>query len=390
MAYFAPYVDDAGLHIPTYVDIRDDLIQQFKSIYGDDIYLDNDSQDYQMISAFAIKTYDCMQLLQIAYNNHSPKTAVGTGLSSLVKLNGIARKPASYSTCVLTIEGRIGTIIPKGVAKDAQGILWDLPEDIVIVSSPMDITAICETIGAVEAIPRSINIINNPQAGWTSVTNHVHAVPGQPIEQDVELRLRQSISVALPSRNMLDGTRAAIAAIDGVSRYYVYDNDTNLTDDNGIPGHSIAAVVEGGLDADIAEAIYLHKGPGGGTYGSITYPHRNADGIITQIRYSRPLYTAIDVDVGVRPGTGYTSDLLATIQQNLEGYIRGLSIGNDVTMTGILNAISAAVFNPSAPAFLLSSIRIGITGGEKGLADIPIEWNALADVGTVSVREVTS
>ena len=75
MTYFAPYIDDAGLHIPTYGDIRDDLVAQFKAIYGQDIYLENDSQDYQMISAFALKTYDTMQLLQVVYNNHSPKTA---------------------------------------------------------------------------------------------------------------------------------------------------------------------------------------------------------------------------------------------------------------------------------------------------------------------------
>ena len=390
MAYFSPYVDDSGIHIPTYVDIRDDLVQQFKSIYGEDIYLDNDSQDYQMISAFAIKTYDCMQLLQIAYNNHSPKTAVGTGLSSVVKLNGIARKAASYSTCVLTIEGRVGTVIPNGVVKDDKGILWDLPENTTITSSPMEITAICETIGAIEAIPGSIHIINNPQAGWTSVTNNVHAVTGQPVEKDVDLRLRQSISVALPSRNMLDGTRAAIAAIDGVSRYYVYDNDTNLTDENGIPGHSIAAVVEGGLDADIAEAIYLHKGPGGGTYGSTTYPHVNQDGITTNIRYSRPTYTLVDIDVGVRTGTGYTEDILETIYQNLDGYIDGLSIGNDVTMTGVLNAISKAVSTPSTPEFLLASVKIGLTGEPLGFVDIPISWNAVADIGSVSVREVTT
>ena len=92
MAYFEPYIDDAGLHVPGYIDIRDDLIEKFKQIYGQDIYLDNDSQDYQMISAFALKTYDTMQMLQIIYNNRGPKTAVGTALDSIVKLNGIKRK----------------------------------------------------------------------------------------------------------------------------------------------------------------------------------------------------------------------------------------------------------------------------------------------------------
>ena len=34
MAYIAPYIDDAGLHLPTYADIRDDLVNQFKKYTG--------------------------------------------------------------------------------------------------------------------------------------------------------------------------------------------------------------------------------------------------------------------------------------------------------------------------------------------------------------------
>lgn len=389
MAYTAPYIDAAGLHIPTYVDIRDDLVDQYKSIFGEDIYLDPDSQDYQMISAYAAKTYDTMQLLQIVYNNHSPKTALGTALSSLVKLNGIARKTASYSTCVLTITGTPGTVIAAGVAKDAAGVLWDLPANVTLTGETTEVTAICEDIGAIEAPVGSINVINTPQKGWISVTNAVPAVVGQPIETDVQLRARQSISVALPSRNMLDGTRAAIAAISGVTRYHVYDNDTSVTDDNGIPSHSICAVVEGGLDADIAEAIYLHKGPGGGTYGSTTYNYTNEDGITTAIRYTRPSYSIIDVVVTVRQGAGYTADLLTTIQTNIENYINGLTIGEDVTITGTLTAITAAVENPSNPAFRLASLTIGETGEAQGYTDVEVAYNAVAAVGTVSVTEVT-
>lgn len=58
MAYFAPYIDDAGLHIPTYQDIKDDLVTEAKKIFGEDIYLENDSMDYEYISAIALKMYD--------------------------------------------------------------------------------------------------------------------------------------------------------------------------------------------------------------------------------------------------------------------------------------------------------------------------------------------
>ena len=55
MAYFAPYIDTTGIHLPTYRDIQEDLINEMKSIYGDDIYIAEDAQDYQLISAFSSK-----------------------------------------------------------------------------------------------------------------------------------------------------------------------------------------------------------------------------------------------------------------------------------------------------------------------------------------------
>lgn len=387
MAYTAPYIDDAGLHIPSYVDIRDDLIDQFKAIYGQDIYLDNDSQDYQMISAFALKTYDTMQLLQIIYNNRSPKTAVGSALDGVVKLNGIKRKAASYSTCVLTLTGTAGTIITNGVAEDDAGVKWNLPATVTLESATYQISAQCAEIGAIEAVPGTITKIVTPTKGWTSVTNDVPAVTGEPVETDEELRLRQSISVAIPSQNMLDGTIAGIAGVDGVKRYKVYDNDTNVTDANGIPGHTIAAVVEGGLDADIAEQIYLRKGPGGGTYGDVSAEYVNADGLITTIRFSRPVYVPIDISLTVTKNTGYTSAIKTQIEEKNVSYIEALDIGNNVTMTGALASVLSLISNLSRPPFSVSALTIGRHGETMGSVDIPIAFNEVAQVGTITVTE---
>ena len=389
MAYFAPYVDETGLHIPTYIDIRDDLIAQFRTIYGNDLYLENDSQDYQMISAFATKTADTMALLQLVWNNHSPKTAVGTALSSLVKLNGIARKAASYSTCVLTITGTPGTVIVSGSVKDDQDNIWDLPASVTLTGETTEVTAICETLGAVEAVPGTITKINTPQAGWIEVTNLVPAVVGQPVELDVDLRERQSISVAIPSQNMVDSTIAGIASIEGVTRYKVYDNDTNITDENGIPGHTMASVVEGGLDADVAAQIYLRKGPGSGTYGTSSAVYTNSSGVDTVIKFSRPTYVSVDITVNVTAGYGYSSAILDTIKANIESYIKDLDINTNVSVTGVLTAVTAAIENPARPSFSLDSITLSKTGETPGIVDVAIAWNEVAEIGTISVTEVT-
>ena len=389
MAYTAPFIDDAGLHVPSYIDIRDDLIEQFKQIYGQDIYLENDSQDYQMISAFALKTYDTMQMLQIIYNNRSPKTAIGTSLDSIVKMNGIARKKASYSTCVLTLTGDIGTVIANGICEDESGYKWYLPTNIIFENETVEITAQCEEIGAIEATVGTINKIYTPQKGWISVTNKVNAVAGEPIETDEQLRQRQALSVAIPGQNMLNSTIAGIASIEGVTRYKVYDNDTNITDSNGIPSHSIAAVVEGGLDYDIAEQIYLRKGPGGGTYGTTSVNYTNDDGLPNVVKFSRPSYVNINVDIKIKPNIGYTTNIADEIKISIENYILNLDIGYDVTIMGLLTAITAVVKNLAVPEFSVDIVNIARNEDPTVSKDIDIAFNEVDAVGIIRVIEVS-
>lgn len=389
MVYTAPFIDDAGLHVPSYIDIRDDLIEQFKQIYGQDIYLENDSQDYQMISAFALKTYDTMQMLQIIYNNRSPKTAIGTSLDSIVKMNGIARKKASYSTCVLTLTGDIGTVIANGICEDESGHKWYLPTNIIFENETVEITAQCEEIGAIEATVGTINKIYTPQKGWISVTNKVNAVAGEPIETDEQLRQRQALSVAIPGQNMLNSTIAGIASIEGVTRYKVYDNDTNITDSNGIPSHSIAAVVEGGLDYDIAEQIYLRKGPGGGTYGTTSVNYTNDDGLPNVVKFSRPSYVNINVDIKIKPNIGYTTNIADEIKISIENYILNLDIGYDVTIMGLLTAITAVVKNLAVPEFSVDIVNIARNEEPTVSKDIDIAFNEVAAVGITRVIEVS-
>lgn len=388
MAYFSPYIDDSGLHVPSYIDIRDDLIAKFKNIYGQDIYLDNDSQDYQMISAFALKTHDTMQLLQIVYNNRGPKTAVGSALDSIVKLNGIKRKSASYSTCVLTLTGTTGTIITNGVVEDDAGVKWNLPTTVTLPSASYQVSAICMEIGAIEAAPGTITQIVTPTKGWTSVTNEVAAVTGSPVETNEELKLRQSISVAIPSQNMLDGTISGIASVSGVNRYKVYDNDSSIADANGIPGHSIAAVVEGGLDADVAKQIYLRKGPGGGTYGDVSVEYTNADGLITTIRFFRPTYVSINVNLAVTKNSSYTSAIKTQIENAITSYIESLDIGYNVTITGIMAAVLSVISNLSKPPFSISALAVGRQGGAMGSTDVSIIFKEVSEIGNITVTEV--
>lgn len=385
MSYFAPYVDGSGLHMPTYQDILDDMIASMKKIYGSDIYLGNDSADYQFLSILALKVADSYQAVQYAYNSRSPTTAVGAALDSVVKLNGIYRKPAGFSTCELYITGTAFTEIKNGSVKDATGNVWNLPASVVIGSDGSVLsTATCSVAGAITALPGDITQINTPTMGWKAVENKVSAIPGNAIETDGELRNRQAISVANPSQTMLSGTLGALRALKDVARVSVYENDTNISDVDeennpfGLPPHSITCVVEGGNDNEIAEAILYHKGIGCYTNGTKVVKVKDQNEYINTVRFYRPIYVPIHVHVKIKKYTGYISSLSSTVKRAIYDYIKGLEIGRDVSISMLTGVIVGCNPIPSKPLFGISSITIGRSAGSMAAGDVDINYNEVA------------
>jgi uncharacterized phage protein gp47/JayE len=360
VAYFAPYIDESGLHIPTYTDIRDSLIDSAKQIFGQDIYLGADSQDYQWIAAIANKINDANQTLQLVYNSRSPLTAIGSGLDAVAKINGIKKKPATYSTCPVTLSGTPGTVINNGIVADVNNINWNLPSSVTIdAGGTIEVTATCQIPGPIVANIGEINQIVTPTYGWDSVTNNEAATVGSNAESDAQLRARQAVSTAQPSRTVLEGTKGAIAAVLGVTRYKIYENDTVAADANGISAHSISAIVEGGADTDIANVIFYKKGPGSGTYGDVTVNIADSLGNLTPIKFYRPDYIDIDVTINVKALAGYTTQTTADIKQAIADYISSLQIGDDLEPSILWGAALGIMPSLKAPQFSITSLTAG-------------------------------
>ncbi|MCT9017193.1 hypothetical protein N6G05_26965, partial [Cupriavidus gilardii] len=118
----APTIDASGITAPTYAEVLEYLKDQYRAIYGPDVYLEADSQDGQLLGVFAKAISDANAVAIAIYRSFSPATAQQDALSSNVKINGIARKVASFSTADLVIVGQAGTTITNGIAKDSNGI----------------------------------------------------------------------------------------------------------------------------------------------------------------------------------------------------------------------------------------------------------------------------
>ena len=388
MAYIAPYIDETGLHIPSYQDIVDDMVEGAKAIFGEDIYLGNDSADYQLISTFALKQYDTLQAIQYAYNSRSPATASGAALDAVVKLNGIKRKAAGYSTCDVKITGTPYTQISNGGITDKNKILWDLPKSVVIpTSGTVVVTATCSVAGGISVAVGDLSEIATPTYGWVSVTNEGIATLGVPQETDEELRIRQTKSVAIPSQTLLEGTLGSIMAVPNVKRAAVYENDTNSASVSagnpyGLPAHSITCVVDGGESELIAAAILYHKGVGCYTNGDIEVELETPN-YTNVVRFSRPTDVTVEVAITLIPYHGFATSIEDEIKRAVADYLNSLGIGRDVSLSMLISVAMRCNADLNSPTFGISTLTIN-----DASADLSIDYDEIpvGDIDEITVE----
>lgn len=384
------YVDATGFHYPDYPTVLQYLKDEYKAIYGADTYLEADSQDGQWVSILALAMFDSMQVAATVYNSFSPLTAMTDALSRNVKINGIARLVASYSTADLRIVGTAGTIITNGQAEDTLSQKWNLPTPVTIpVGGEITVTATAAEIGTISAAAGTITKIATPTLGWQSVSNAAAATEGDPVESDAELRLRQTQSTMIPSLSVMEGIVGAVASLAGVSRYRGYENDTGSTDVNGLPAHSIALVVEGGVTSSIAEAIAAKKTPGTSTQGTTTYTTYDQYGIPNLIKFYRPTAATISVEVSMTALVGYLSTTGDLIKAALVDYIKTLEIGDDVLITKLY--VPANLSNVDLTnTYNVTQIRIKKNAGSFGTSNITLAFNEIAQTALTDITLVVT
>ena len=328
------YVDATGIHAPTFADIQAFLISQFQAIYGADIVASNDSQDGQLIGVFSLALADINAACVAVYNSFSPSTAQGVGLSSMVKINGMARHIPTYSSAPMLLIGVAGTVINNGIVQDTPSNNWALPPSVTIPpTGEITVTATCRVPGAITAPPGDISRIATVTLGWQSATNTEAAVPGAPTENDAQLRVRQAQSTALPALSVLSGISGAVASLLGVQAVTIYENDTSATDSRGLPPHSVSLVVKGGDSMDICQTILLKKTPGCYTYGSTRHSVNDIYGLPHDIGFFIPTNVPVGVHITLRALPGYSTIVGKSISDEVSRYINAMGSGQEVVFS---------------------------------------------------------
>ena len=159
------------------------------------------------------------------------------------------------------------------------------------------------------------------------------------------------------------------------------ENDTDFESETGLPPHSIEIVAYGGLDEDVAKAIYRRKAAGIQTYGNTTASVVKADGRLYDVHFSRPTPVGIWVKVfNLVTDSKFPLDGIEQIKQAVVQHIGvntrgGLNIGQNVitvTLPTVVLAVPGVVdfdLQLSSDGEHFSWKNIEIAAREKAVTD---------------------
>lgn len=225
----------------------------------------------------------------------------------------------------------------------------------------IDVGAASADTGAVIALSGDLTVIDTTISGWSSVINLLDADLGRDIETDPDFRARRELELAQAGASTTDAIRADLLQLAGVISVTVFENQTDLTDGDGMTPHSVEALVRLPVGAANDQLVWdqLRKSVAAGivTLGTSSGTSTDDEGTVHTIKYSRPSEQAIYVDVT------YTYDAV-TFPADGESQIKAAIIAyGDAQKCGV-NAVASRV---GAQAFAVAGVldipRSGSLGG---------------------------
>lgn len=404
-------IDADGLQTATQAELLEQFTDDLKAIYGDDINLDADTPDGQWVNIMIQAVLDLQDLLTQIYNGFDPDNAIGVVLDQRVSINGIQRQAGTFS--VTPIELTLSQSVnlygldqddqPVFTVSDNAGNEWQL-QTTQLGAGPGVFSYNFQSAvpGAVLTTPNTITVPVTIVLGVTSINNPTAQTSvGLNEESDAALRIRRLQSVSLASQGYLAGLLAALRNINGVTSAFIYENNTDATDSDGIPSHSIWVIVAGtAADEDIANAIYTKRNAGCGMYGSVSYAITQVDGTVftvywdvVEIQNLFIFYTATSIDgvndpniAGEREGlvTGFVPGVNEEVNITALGTaVQVIDPNTLVTNAGFSTALTQALALSGVPA--AGQFKLNYDGEQTSA----LNWNDSAGTIQTALRLLT-
>jgi uncharacterized phage protein gp47/JayE len=315
--------------------------QEAENNFGINFDTTTSSNNYKLMYPILSELVTRYSKLENWLDQRNVYNAEGAYLDQLLGNFNFIRKQASSSTVEWsTSDSTSGTVVAVGdlqVQDDDSNIFENITGGTVASDGTLTLTMQSVETGEDQNINAgTLNTVVTPVSGIANGTNSDDAEGGQDKETDSEFRIRFLTSGASGDAWTLAALQTALLELDGVTSAAVFENE-DLTDNSlGMPGKSIYCVVNGGTDADIAQAIYDNTNHAIYRYGTEVVTVTDERGEDVVIRFDRPTEVTLEYTLTITP-----SQTVTTIEAEIEDYINGTEINDTISAYKCIKQIEA-------------------------------------------------
>lgn len=217
-------------------------------------------------------------------------------------------------------------------------------------------------------------------SGIDSATNSESAVLGVIQETDAEFRERRLDELSKTGSTSIDAILSRINLVDNVRSAVVLENFTDSVDGNGLSPHSLRAIVEGGDNSAIAQAIFDSKPVGIDMNGAVSVPVEDSLGFSRNILFDRPTIIPIYIEITLTKFSVYPSDGDNQLKNALVEFgLNNLFAGDDVITSRLYTPVN------SIQGHQVDSLFIGTSPSPTTSAPIAIALTELADISFANI-----
>jgi len=327
--------------------ILTDIKARLRTSFGSAVDTNTDSVLMTMLLPVILELDELWQGSQGQYDALNKNNAEGVQLDNLGAITSIPRLAGSYSTVNVDVEGDEGAVISAGFIRSVDDtnepfqttIDWTLPAS---GDQPYTIEMTAMNDGPVAAYAGTLNVGSLP-ANVDTMTNQTASL-GVDDETDEAYRIGLGTRLASLGAGTVPAIKAALLTVTGVTAVTVFENDTVVTDSDGLPPHSIRPLISGSFaDQDIWDTLGVEKGAGtytdGTEVGTYTDP---TDGQEFTMRFSTPSPVRMYVSVVVTATNSYfPATGLADIKAAIIAEGATFELGDDVTLPRLQSAVTS-------------------------------------------------
>lgn len=379
-----------GYIAPTFAEWLDDIEDDFRSRFGDDIVITSNSNFGILARIFAWRLTEISQQMEYVYNSGFYSTAMDSALDRLGNNIGIFRKVARPAHTDIKIQTDGEYLVQAGEQFETDdGIVFDLTQDVVTTqdkdgnwfgTGPLE----SEETGAMNNVEANTIVnLSDPDENVLAVTNPEKASDGQDDEDDETFRQRLIMENSAKPGPTENGIKSALYNLVGVRDVSIVPNDTDHVDAYGnLPG-SVHIYVLGGNKQDIADTLVNRLPAGCVLNGSQVIDAVDVSGNKKTIKFDFATDKPIFVKVNVKTNDAWNADSSATdIKEQVAQFIPRLEMGQTVFLTKLypivydINGVEEA------------TVEIGTSKDNLNDKDIPIEWFEAPSCDVVNVEVV--